>query len=244
MTATTSDPGRPLPAWLIALGSVLVTGHVLALIVQGLARPSGPWYSPMGPSLAEPPQFAKSAADVATRCYLQPLKLARHLSASDLLPSRPGISLEVRLKDRDRQVFKVVQLPDGTANPWVRHRQSLLLHGLAPDVPVAPRPGELIAAPGHDPPSVPIWEVAGERRLRLEWKPEHLIPRNRDVWRPSEWSLVLARSFARRLCREHGAESAEVIRRTREPIRPEPVLRLSQVPALEDLTANYGEFKP
>jgi hypothetical protein len=81
--------------------------------------------------------------------------------------------------------------------------------------------------------------------LSVRTVPEHLLPRDRQVFRPSEWSLLLAQSYGRHLCRAHGAASVEIIRRTREAIPP-AVLNLPEPPAelFETLSANFGEFKP
>ncbi len=243
MTSRRFDSGRDLPRPFIALGSAFVVVHCLAVLMAALAQPSGPWHTPLGADLAEPPYFTGTTAGVTTAHYLGPLRLADHGGNVDNVP-QAGVALEVRLKDDEGHVTRVIRLPDENANAFVRRRQTLFLRGLAPDLPVLPRPGEMIPAPGQEPARIPIWETDGDRRLRLEWKPEHLIPRSRDVWRPSDDSLIRVRSLARYYCRQQGAASAEVIRTTREPIRPEPVLLLSEVPALDKLTASYGEFTP
>jgi hypothetical protein len=87
--------------------------------------------------------------------------------------------------------------------------------------------------------------VAGPHRLRLKSVPQHLAPRDRSVFRPSEWSLLLARSYARHLCRAHGAASAEIVRHTREAIPP-AVLFFDDAPpeAFEELVSTFGEVSP
>jgi hypothetical protein len=88
---------------------------------------------------------------------------------------------------------------------------------------------------------VPIWE--GQQSLRLNRVPEHLVPRNRPVYRPTEWSLVLARSYARFLCRTNGAAYAEIIRHSREILPPTAFMRGEpQDSAFTDLLANYGDL--
>jgi hypothetical protein len=67
--------------------------------------------------------------------------------------------------------------------------------------------------------------------------------RGSPVFRPSEWSLVLARSYARHLCRTHGAASAEIIRHTRDPIYPVVLFeREPAADAFQDLVASFGEM--
>jgi hypothetical protein len=146
------------------------------------------------------------------------------------------------------------------ANPWVRHRQELLASALAPDVPVEPPAGEMLAAPGGNVPTVAIWsppgdgaptkiqeEAAGDGKmqLRLRTVPQHLIPRARPVFRPTDWAVLLARSYGRYLCRTHGAPTAEVVRITREPLHPSVLFNSQQAaPAFDELLASFGEVSP
>jgi hypothetical protein len=88
---------------------------------------------------------------------------------------------------------------------------------------------------------VTIWD--GEQPLRLRLVHEHLIPRNRPVYGPTEWSLVLVHSYARYLCRKHGAASAEVVRHSRESIPPSVFFAGNPPPmAFRDLLASYGDL--
>ena len=90
---------------------------------------------------------------------------------------------------------------------------------------------------------VPIWDIAEDQALRLRRVPEHLIPRNHQVYGPTEWSLVLVQSYARYLCRKHGAASAEVVRHSRESLSPTALLMDSPPPAaFTDLIASYGDI--
>jgi hypothetical protein len=63
--------------------------------------------------------------------------------------------------------------------------------------------------------------------------------------RPTEWALVLARAYARHLCRSHGAATAEIVRHTREPVTP-AVLFGNDVsaPDFEELLASFGAMSP
>src|SRR5262249_1402471 len=62
------------------------------------------------------------------------------------------------------------------------------------------------------------------KHLFLVWVPEDQsgsVPRDRPMFRPSEWSLVVGRSYLRDACRKYGADSAELVRYHREVVRPE-----------------------
>src|SRR5205807_5288670 len=111
------------------------------------------------------------------------------------------------------------------------------------DRPLPPPQSEVIAPPGEQTPTATIWEGVENRRLVLKTIPEHLVPRDRPVMRPSEWTLLLARSYARYLCRTHGAASAEVIRHSREPMSP-VVLFLDNVQAgaFDELISDFGDL--
>jgi hypothetical protein len=160
--------------------------------------------------------------------------------------NRPGAAaayLEVRLKDASGNEVATVKFPDDGANFWVRHRQSVLVSWFTDDVPVMPPQGEVVAAPHQQVPTVTIWDSTGPRRLRLRTVPEHLIPRDRPVYRPSEVSMLLARSYARYLCRLYGAASADVVRHSKEPIPP-VVLFQDDTPAgaFDELVSDFGKL--
>ena len=239
----TRSGARALPPWIVILGSAVVVFHLFAVVVLAVAAPSGPWPTAFGTSMALEPQFAQSISTVTTRQYLRPLKMTHNYHFPSNRPAPPGVFFEVRLKDETGELLKTIRVPDENASFWVRHRQSLLAQALADDQPVQPRAGEVVAAPGKQVQTVDIWDTAENNTLRLRSVPEHLIPRERPVFRPSEWSLVLARSYARYLCRVHGAASAELIRHTREPVMP-AVMFLEDPPAgtFDELVSSFGEL--
>jgi hypothetical protein len=233
----------PLPRPLAAVASAAIVFHLGAVLTNVLAAPSGPW--PPGGNLATPPQLAYSANRELAPRYLDPLKLTHNYHFASNRPGRPGVWFEVRLWDESGGELPTLRFPDPAANSSVRHRQSLLALALADDQSVAPPAGEWIAAPGREAPAVPIWDLAGERELRLRSVPAHLVPRDRPVYRPSDWSLVLARSYVRHLCREHGAAKGELVRHTREAIPP-AVMFEDDIPpdAFGELVSRFGEVTP
>ena len=73
--------------------------------------------------------------------------------------------------------------------------------------------------------------------------PLHLVPREREVKRPSDLALVLARSYARYLCRTHGAQTAEIVRLTRVPVPPGVIFGTEQASSSFDtLVVSFGEM--
>ncbi len=234
---------RALPRWLILLGSAAVAFHLFALGALVVAAHSGPWPGAVGTIMGMEPPFAAHVSAITTRDYLVPLKMSHNYHFATSRPGAPAAAFEVRLKDSGGQVVQTLEFPDARANCWVRHRQAQLAQDLADDVPVPPRQGETIPAPGQQVPNVTYWDSAEDCALRLKTVPEHLVPRDRPVFRPSEWSMVLARSYVRHLCREYGAASGELVRRTREPVAPD--LMFTDEPpaaAFDTLVANFGEF--
>jgi hypothetical protein len=133
---------------------------------------------------------------------------------------------------------------------------------MAPDQVVDAPGQEIIAAPGKNVPTQTIWVLPEERfpgdpaaqptpdqkdpaiQLRLREVPQHLVPRDRSVMRPSKWSVVLANAFARHLCREYGAASAEILRHTREPISPQILTEIEPDATFDELVASYGKVSP
>ncbi len=245
-------PGR-LPRWLVIAGSAVIALHFVALGLHVLAVRSGPWPTPMGQAMAEPPAFVRTIYDDLAvtvnntqyrpvQLYLAGLKMTHnyHFMANQL--GGVDARIEVRLKDDKGKTIKTVRFPDEDANFWVRHRQSLLAQALTNDEPVEARPGERIPAPGKKSEQVRFWDMAPDRTLVIASKPEHLVPRDRPVMRPSPWAEVLARSYMRYLCRVHGAHKAELIRHTRYFIHPAVLPEKDWPPDLfEELISNFGE---
>lgn len=232
-----------IPRWLVFPASLALAFHFGAVICGALAAPSGPWPSMDGPPEPfSPPQFAFSLAEL-TRPYLKLVKMTHNYHFVTNRPGIPGASFEVRLKDAEGQELTTVQIPEPGANRWVRHRQALLAQGLADDQPIMPPPGEVIAPPLRAVPTVPIWEPADKGKLVIRTVPEHLIPRDRPVFRPSEGSLLLARAYGRYLCRTHGAASAELIRHWQQPIPPAALtMDTFQAGAFDEVISNFGEL--
>jgi hypothetical protein len=230
-----------VPALAIVIGSLAIAFHLGAVIVHALAAPSGPWPTVDGPSMAGPPSFTQSIDESLAPAYLKLLKLTNNYHFAGNRPAVPGVFLEVKLKNAAGEPLKTLHLPDPDANAWVQYLQTVFIQGLVPDQPIAPPQGEVVPAPNQQPRMVRIWE--GNQSLRLSQVPEHLIPRNRPVYGPTEWSLVLVHSCVRYLCRTYGAASAEVIRHSRDVIPP-GVLSMGPPPpmALADLIASYGDI--
>jgi hypothetical protein len=246
MQQPSSQSPAAVPRWLIVLGSVVIAGHLFAVLVVALAAPSGLWWTPMGPDMASPPAFAQKVYEVTTPYYLKPLKMTHNYHFPSNRPGLPDISFEVRLKDEAGKTMATLTFPDQNANFWVRHSQALLARGLGDDQPVPPQMGEVVAAPGKSIPKLAVWELIGQSRdMTLEYKDQNLIPRNQMVNRPSDWSLVLVRSYARYLCRTHGAARAEILRHHKDAIPP-GVLAMPNPPpdnAFDEVVSNFGEYQ-
>jgi hypothetical protein len=201
------------------LGSAFVGFHMLAIGALVLSAPSGPWPTPFGPSQAIGPPFASKVAEVTTQYYLTPLKMTHNYHFLGNRPDGPGIEFEVRLKDEQGRLIESLRYPSPRANPWVRQRQMLLAQSLGDDEQVQAPPGEVIPAPGQPVETMRIWYTVGPNQLVLRKVETHLVPKT-GASRPREWSLILARSYMRHLCREHGAASAELVRYSRPAIMP------------------------
>jgi hypothetical protein len=226
--------------------SVLIILHLLAVGCGVLSARSGPWLvpPPVGASPAEPPKFAEAIHRLSGPTYLQHIKLAHTYHYASNRPGQPAVKLEVVLKFADGNT-KTIIIPDKDANPWVQHRQTLLLQGLADDGPLPNLGGVELAPEDGKVATLQYWEAkTPDSPMRLVTRPKNKIPRNTELSRPSDWSLLLVRSYARYLCRVHGAESAEMIRRTRMPLQPSEMYRKEQ-PDQEpnpELIASFGEF--
>ena len=267
MPQATVPKGAGLPGWLMAAASAAIVCHFGAVLIPILDAPSGPWATPNGRSMEDPPAFAHALRGLAD-WHAQYLRLANNDHFAFNRPTGiPAVEMEVRLKDDAGKVTRTLHFPDPQANPWVRHRQELLARGLAPDLPTEPSGQEVVPAPGQKAPTADVWLTRDDVipdpassakldfltdpdpdhpvQLRLRTVPLHLVPRGRGVMKPSDMSVVAARSYARCLCRQYGAAKAEIIRRTREPISP-ALLSKGEPPddAFEELLASFGEVSP
>jgi hypothetical protein len=243
MPDSPTAPVAGLPRWFLVIASLAIVFHLGAVLSGALAAPSGPWPSQEGGVLIAPPAFAASMNDAIRPSYLNWLKLTHQFHFPSNQPNLAGVSFEVRLKDAEGKEITTLKFPDGEANALVRSLQQDLARGLINDEPLPPPEGERIGAPGQAPPSSLMWNSPDGRNSKLEKVPEHLIDRDRNIVRPSVWSLLLARSYERYLCRKHGAASAELIRHIRDPISPAVIINLDdQYQEPEDRVGNYGEL--
>jgi hypothetical protein len=239
---------KKLPSWLLWLGSGLILFHFFALLIAVLAVESGPWMTRFGPDMYQPPRFARQI-DSLTRYYLQPLQIASSYHFLSNQTDLDTVYFEAQVRDAKGEVIQTIRIPDEGANFWIANRQNLVAQQLSNDMPVQPPRGETIPAPGKKMPTVKIWDSpGGEPPLKLQEVPEHLIrDRLRDrpeVYAPTEYSLFIARSYARYLCRHYDGASAEIIRHSRRPIVPALLLMREPPPGtFEDLICSFGEYR-
>ena len=110
----------------MALASAAIVFHFGAVLVPILDTPSGPWATPAGRSMEDPPAFAHALRNLAD-WHGQYLRLANNDHFVFNRPaSTPAVEMEVRLKDDAGKVTRTLRFPDPQANPWVRQRQELL----------------------------------------------------------------------------------------------------------------------
>ena len=242
-------PRKPLPGILTIGISALVALHFLALGAHVLAYRSGPWPTPFDvPSPAEPPKFAQAIDDLVFPWYLDKLRMTHNYHFATNQTEAFDVYFEVRLKDAAGKVVKSLKFPEEGGNTWVRHRQKQLAQALFGDQPLQPPQTERVPSP-----LVLIWKIVEPESTQqkavyvLDKILEHNIPRDRPSMRPTEWSVAVAKSYVRHLCREHGAASGELIRHSREaiPAIPSPeVVNVLPPDTFVEMVANFGEYKP
>jgi len=234
----------PLPRWLIGLRSALIAFHLFALLIAVLAAGSGPWPMPSGESRALAPKFAQDISGLTNGYYLRPLQMASNYHFLSNRTDIDSVYMEVQLRDSQNNLIQTLRFPEKRANLWVRNRQQLLALALADDEPVMPPRGEVITAPGKSAPTETIWDSPDPSGpLRLTKVEVHRIPRNRPVYRPMDSTQQLAKSYARHLCRETGAASAELIRHSRRPLSPAMLLMNEPAPeAFDEMVCTFGEL--
>jgi hypothetical protein len=249
MSFSPTNPPRPLPTWLMALCSVFVVGHLLAIGLYALAAQSGPWIVPPptgGASMTPGPEFASYLSfNYTFPYYLTPLRITHNYHFASNRPADFAVYFEAHLKDEAGRVT-VLKFPDDRANPWVRHRQEILALNLIPDQPLPPRGNQQVAAKGEELPKVEIWVRDEPWTMRLKKVDELEVPRNQQVDQPSAWSKAAAQSYMRYLCRAHNAVSGELVRYSRPTAMP-AMLFLTEQPNTKDLLteskAYFGEYR-
>jgi len=243
------DPERPpLPPWLLWLGSAAIVFHFFALLIAVLAVSSGPWVSPFGPSTQEPPEFAHSISRLTNRNYLRPLQLASNYHFESNKTEYDSVYFEAVLRDANNNVIETLRFPNEKANSSVWNKQIALAQSLGLDEPVQPPRGEVITPPGKALPTVEVWDLpeGGRGPLKLQKIPITRIPRDREIYRPTDLSLQFAKSYSRYLGRENKANSVELIRHSRRRLLPAFVIREEEgTPpgAFEEMVCSFGEYR-
>jgi hypothetical protein len=242
-----------IPRGLALLISVPILFHLIAVVFQVLSASSGPWPLPDGGSNSWfPPQFALTVSNrfntsgkktgYGTADYLSLVKLDHDYHFVSNRPRQSAVYFEARLKDKQGNEVATVRCPDPNAICFVRHRQAILARRLAEDVPLPPAQSELVPAPGQEMPKVLMWEPTGPRTGVLREVKQNLVPREQPHQRPSDLSLALARSYARYLCRTHGADSIELVRHISDPIHPGVMFMMDDQPEqFDELISNFGD---
>jgi hypothetical protein len=243
---------RPLPGGVVVFASLFVVFHFFAINMYILAAPSGPWLVPgFGPSPALGPPFASELSKATTEYYLQPLRMAGNYHYSSNHVDMPSIVFEARLRDERGDVFKTLQFPSPKDNFWLRHRHAILAEGLGGDVPIPLPRGEMIPAQGQATQTLKLWYPADpqEKKLAIRETEQHLV---KDLFkdpgmqlaRPREWTLLLARSYARYLARAYGAASVQIIRNSRDPVMPALLFGETVPPGtFETLVSQFEDYR-
>ena len=235
---------RPsLPRWQMLAFSLVILFHLVAIGASSLSADSGPWPVDEGVDWATPPQFAGLIVRGESwniRPYLSLLKMTHNYHFISNRPE-PVTRFEARLLDAEGNETRTLQFPDANANSIVRNYQQLLAEGLAEDELIEPPAGEFIPAPNQPVRTVRIWEIDENGPGKISTVEEHLIPRDQPIYGPSEWSLLLARSFSRDLCRAHGVASVELVRSIKDYIPP-GVMFMDGVPAPDAFDAGRVSF--
>jgi len=237
-----------MPTWMKAAGSLIALGHLLAIAIYALAARSGPWPAPMPPFVDTQvgPQFARSLSSGIYPAYLKPLHLTHDYHFASNRTGMNTVSFEVRLKDEKGDVFDTLKFPDEKANFWVRHRQNILARSLGDDQPVQTSGPVRLPAIGKDAEKIEIWKVKQPGVLELVEVAKN-APQDGNAMRPSDLSKELAHSYARYLCREHKAASAEVIRLHRDPVMPffwfMPAPNMPPPETFMTTKSHFGEFR-
>jgi len=252
---------KELPIWAVRVGSLLIGVHFLAVGTLVLAAANGPWAvrfdDRVMESTASGPKFAEVINDVFAPTYLEPLRLTHNYQYT---PDRPlkvstwdagnrllisSVYFEALLKDAKGVLIRTIKFPGDTGNFWVRHRYKLLALGLGNDQPVQVSRAEVVQAPGKKMGKVAFWDASDQKLWKLTTEDEHMVPKDRPILQPSEWSLLLARAYQRYLLRQYDdAASVELIRHSKDPVLPDFMYLPNPPPnTFNELVCSFGEYR-
>jgi hypothetical protein len=241
--------GPPLPRWVVivgsVVGSVLILAHFGCVVLNVMAAPSGPWLGMDGPVMGMPPHGVGLANDKAALPYLRAIKQTSTYHFRSNRVGMPEAYLKIRLLDGSGGEVKELRFPDPKAPAEIQRRQASLVRWLTQDEPVQPKMTEGVAAPGMSAPMISVWESPPgmDRKLVLTKILEQDIPRDgRRMDKPSPWSLVVVRALERHLCREYGADRAEVVRVHRNPITHHVLIERDAPVDTGDVQSEYGRL--
>jgi hypothetical protein len=246
--------GKTLPKPLVWIISLAIGFHFFAIGALYLSASSGPWWAPtfdIGDQIIGPTFAREINMNLTYPYYLENLRMTHNYHFDSNRTEIQDVYFVVRLRNTEGKIIQTLKFPQDHVNPFVRHRQKLLAQDLGNDQPVQPPMQERVPSP-----LVTVWRISDPGKdnkeiYNLEKIPEHTIPRNQPVFRPSEWSLLVAQAYMRYLCREHGAASAELIRHSRGPIPviPFEAQFLQNLPnnlppgTFVEMISNFGEYK-
>lgn len=236
-----------LPRWLYATIGAVIFAHFVAVIARVLAAMSGPW--PIGQEGGSgevfPPQFAATIADGLAGDYLKAVRLNRDYHFTSNRPIQPAYGMQAKLRDGNGELMQTLTFPDAGANPWVRHRQKLLVNYLANDIPTRTPQSEVIPPPGQKAPELVYWRPIANSPTAAELGRESVnnLPRGMMVFAPSEMEMLFVHAYVRHLRRSEGAAKVELIRVAQEPIPPAMLFdNSSGASEFEVRTFSYGDM--
>jgi hypothetical protein len=236
--------GPPLPRWAAFVGSLLIVYHLGCVALNAMAATSGPWPNMEGAEMAMPPHAVAVAHEKAAMPYLKAIKQTHNYHFRTNRVGMPEAYLTIELLDKNGTSVKSLRFPDPKGPAALQERQAALVRWVVDDQPVQPKMTEGVAAPGGKVPTLTVWDnpQGEQRQLTLTEILENEVKRDRPTFRPSPWSILVLRSLERHLCRAYGADSAEIVRHSREPVSHRILMEREVMIDTEELKSKYGRL--
>jgi hypothetical protein len=192
----------------------LVGIHLTALAVAPLSPPSD--VRPNG-EVPLSPEFIVPLNAALSPNWLLPLKMS-WTWRDPKSTIRLGQRLECRVIDETGAEIAIVNYPSSTS-PILREREESLVRAIADSSPVIPPEGTEILPKGMADTAVTFWAEKAWVMVP-ETVEQHRLPRDRELFGPTEWSELTAKSLARHLGRRFPrADRVELIRH-QDPVVP------------------------
>ncbi len=192
------------------------------------------WRAGINSASIRPPLFA-SKLKPTVNPYLQLVRMTSDQRFSNQIIEKFVCKLEVKLRDQGGKELQTIQFPSPDASQSVQLRQSMLAQKLW-RIERIEQSGTLVPT-RENKKMLPYWRDVDGQNMVLDEIAQHLTL-GKDLDRPSDSAITLARSYGSYFATQQQAKSAEVVRHMRRTTWP-----IALMADLDALRSYLGDTK-